>query len=143
MRKTRKIWIIGFAAAFAVLGCAVFFRAETNQPVVVRYGEVLADTNDVRTVLHIVSHERWAALYRAALRRDLRWFRESLRQLAYGRPRQVADDWFAGAPGVTVIYEDIKDKSRSLLYGLYKTNGCWKVVGYEYCYSKFYGHRVF
>jgi hypothetical protein len=138
MRKTRTKWFIGLAASFAVLGCAIFFRGETNQPVVVQYGEVLADTNDVRTVLRIVSHERWAALYRAALRRDVRWFRESSRQLAFGRPRQVADDWFIGSPGATVVYEDIKDKSRSFRYGLHYTNGCWTFVGYEYCYSKFY-----
>ncbi len=123
MRKTRTIWVIGLAAAIAVLGCAIFFRGETNQSVVVRYGEVLANTNDVRTVLRIVSHERWAALYKAAFRCDVRWFRESLRQLAYGRLRQVSDDWFSGSPGATVVYEDTRDKSRSLRYGLHYSNG--------------------
>lgn len=138
MRRKRTIWLTGLAAAFAVLGCVIFFRGEPNQAVVVRYGDVLVNTNDVRTVLRIVSHERWAALYRAAFRRDFHWFRESLRQLAYGKPREVADDWFIGSPGATVIYEDTKDKSRSLRYGLVHTNDTWTFVGYEYPYAKGY-----
>ncbi len=119
-------------AGLVLLGCALFFIGRSGAEVEVQYGAVLADRNDVRTIRQIVSHERWVALGRAIRCRDVTSFKNSVRQLAFGRLRQVAGTWWGGSPAAVAYFEDTRNPSRSVEYALYYRKSHWRFAGCSY-----------
>jgi hypothetical protein len=114
---------------FSLLGCAALLHDHSAPKFEVRYGGCLADRNDVRTILHILSRERWADVWRTVHRLDMRGAQASLKELAFGRVYRVAGADWAGSPAAVVMYRNTINESRSLRYALRYHNGKWVRAG--------------
>lgn len=140
--KRGRFLTLAVMIGFGLLGCAVLLHGHYQSQFEVRYGECLADRNDVRTIRQIVSHERWAALWRAVCRRDARGIRDCVRQLAFGHLRLIVgvND---GLPAAEAYYEDSSNTRYWAQYTLRYRNDRWVLTQYFYGDSAYYGDPGF
>jgi hypothetical protein len=143
MKRRRSITIAVVFAAVALFGCQALLQDRSDPKCEVQYGGPLADKNDVHEIRQIVSHERWAVLWRAIGHRDGRTIRDSARQLGFGRLRLIAGGSDFTGPSTQVYYDDRRNDRYWADYSLHYQNGHWTVYGYTYGDKMFYSGPVF
>jgi hypothetical protein len=124
-----------------LVSAALFY--DVHQPTFeVQYGGPLADKSDVRSILQIVSRERWAGLWFAIRSRNASALRICVRQLAFGRLRLIIGGGSADQPEATAFYDERRNERYWAEYTLHYQNGRWTFYSYSYHDARYDGGLI-